>query len=92
MGVLNVTVIGQDLFKIVKEKFELAGINVVNEVKSGMLGNLKLLTYRIEMDELEIIPKRKKFLELVSEDKMRLMAMYVAGDWMRIFIMRPIRI
>lgn len=92
MGILNVTVIGQDLFKIVKEKFELAGINIANEVKSGMLGNLKLLTYRIEMEELEIIPKRKKFLELVAEDKMRLMAMYVAGDWMRIFIMRPIRI
>lgn len=91
MEALKVTVVGQDLFKIVKEKFELAGINMVNQVNDGMLGNLKLLTYILELPMDELIEKRKKLMDIMGEDNMRLMPMYVHGDWMRIFVFRPIR-
>ena len=47
MEKLRITVVGNDIFKLVKEKFELAEINKVNQVNSGMLGNLKTLTYEI---------------------------------------------
>ena len=40
MDVLRVTVIGKDLCKIVENYMELAGINTVNTVRTGMLGNL----------------------------------------------------
>lgn len=91
MELLRVTVVGQDLFRIVKEKFELAGINNVNQLNSGMFGNLKMLTYTFELPEGEIIEKRKKLMDIFAEDSMRLMPMYVHGDWMRMFVFKPIR-
>ena len=90
MRSLSVTVIGQDLFKVVLSKFELVGINTVNQVNTGMLGNLKLLTYRFELEDEEVIEKRKALLNEFAKDSMRLQAMYVHGDWMRIFVMKPI--
>ena len=92
MEVLRVTVVGQDLFKIVSEVFELVDLNPVNQVNTGMLGNLKLLTYRFELKEDEIISKRKRLMEELAKDSMRLMPMYVHGDWMRIFVFKPIRL
>ncbi len=91
MDILKVTVIGKDLFDIVEKYMELAGINTVNTVNSGMLGNLTTLTMEAPIREEEVIKKRGKLMELMSEDNMRLMPMYVHGDWMRIFIMKPLR-
>jgi len=91
MDILKVTVIGKDLFDIVEKYMELAGINTVNTVNSGMLGNLTTLTMEAPIREEEVIKKRGKLMELMSEDNMRLMPMYVHGDWMRIFVMKPLR-
>ena len=91
MDALKVTVIGKDLCKIVENYMELAGINTVNTVRTGMLGNLTTHTYEVTMREDEVIKKRGIFMEKMAEDSMRLMPMYVHGDWMRIFVMRPIR-
>lgn len=91
MDILKVTVIGKDLFDIVENYMELAGINTVNTVNSGMLGNLTTLTMEAPIREEEVIKKRGKLMELMSEDNMRLMPMYVHGDWMRIFVMKPLR-
>lgn len=92
MEKLAITVVGQDIFKVVAEKIELVGINKVNQVNSGMLGNLKLLTYFIEIDEEKVIDIRKKLLEEMYLDHYRLMPMFVCGDWMHIFVFKPIRI
>ncbi len=91
MCVLSITVIGNDLFKIVAEKLELVKLNPVNQVNSGMFGNLKMLTYRFELQESEVIEKRKELLNELAKDNLRLQPMYVHGDWMRIFVMRPIK-
>lgn len=92
MEKLRITVVGQDIFKIVKETMLLVGINTINQVNSGMLGNLKTLTYEIEMDEDEVIKTRQKIMGKMAEDSMRLMPMCVHGDWMRIFVFKPMRI
>ena len=92
MDVLRVAIVGQDLFKLVTEIFELVGLNPVNQVNTAMLGNLKILTYTFELEEAEIIKKRKELMNKLSEDPIRLMPMYVHGDWMRIFVFKPIRI
>jgi hypothetical protein len=92
MEKLRITVVGQDIFKIVKEAMLLVGINTINQVNSGMLGNLKTLTYEIEMDENEVIKTRQKIMGKMAEDSMRLMPMCVHGDWMRIFVFKPMRI
>lgn len=91
MAILRVTVAGQDLFKIVAEKMELVKINHVNQISSGMLGNLKLLTYQIDLDDSEVIEKRQELMNSMAADNMRLMPMYVHGDWMRIFVFKPIK-
>ena len=91
MEMLRVTVIGQDLFKIVDEIFELVGLNTVNQVNTSMLGNLKTLTYLFELQDDEVIKKRKAMMDEMAKDNMRLMPMYVHGDWMRIFVMKPMR-
>ena len=91
MEMLRVTVIGQDLFKIVDEIFELVGLNTVNQVNTSMLGNLKTLTYLFELEDDEVIKKRKAMMDEMAKDNMRLMPMYVHGDWMRIFVMKPLR-
>lgn len=89
---LRVTVVGQDLFKIVEEIFSLVGLNTVNQLNNGMLGNLKILTYTFELPEKEVIETRSKLMAKMAEDNMRLMPLYVHGDWMRIFVFKPIRI
>lgn len=91
MEMLRVTVIGQDLFKIVDEVFELVGLNTVNQVNTSMLGNLKTLTYLFELQDDEVIKKRKAMMDEMAKGNMRLMPMYVHGDWMRIFVMKPMR-
>lgn len=91
MDTLRVTVVGQDLFKLVAEIFEKVGLNPVNQVNTGMLGNLKILTYTFELPEDEIIEKRTSFMEMATNDNLRLMPMYVHGDWMRVFILKPIK-
>lgn len=91
MGTIRVTVVGQDLFKIVEEKFELVGLNKVNQVNNGMLGNLKTLTYQFEIDDMEAIDIRKKLMRLMSKDNMRLMPMFVNGDWNRIVVIKPFK-
>ena len=92
MEILRVTAVGQDTFDIVREKFELAGINKVNQLNNGMLGNLKTLTFQIESPPEKVIKMRTKLMEVMAEDNMRLMPMYVHGDWMRIFVFKPLRV
>lgn len=92
MEALTVTIIGQDLFKMVDEKFELVGLNVANQINTGMLGNLKTQTYIFELEELDIIDVRKRLLGVIGEEPMRMMALFTAGDWMRIVIMKPLKI
>lgn len=88
--ILRITVIGKDLCKLVEQYMELVGINTVNTVNNGMLGNLITMTYEIEMNADEIIKKRSILMEKMAEDNMRLMPLYVHGDWMRIFVMKPL--
>ena len=90
METLKITIIGKDLFKIVEEKLKLSGINKVNQVKNGMLGNLTTLTIFVDIPEEEVIKVRRRIMNKMAEDSMRLMPMYVHGDWMRIFVMKPL--
>ena len=92
MEKLHVTVVGKNIFQLVEKKFELVGINNAKMVKTGMLGNLKILAYEFELEESEVIDIRKKLMSKMAEDSMRLMPMYVHGDWMRIFVFEPIMI
>lgn len=85
---LKITVVGKDLFKLVEQKMELAGINTVNTVSTGMLGNLTTLTFFIKMREDEVIKTRKRLLDIMADD-IRMMPLYVHGDWMRIFVIKP---
>ena len=91
MSVLHLTIIGQDIFKIVEEKLMLAGINTATQVSNGMLGNLKTLTYALELSMDELIEARRKLMEEMEKDNTRMMPMYVHGDWMRIFVFKTIR-
>ena len=91
MDTLKITVVGKDIFKIVEEKLELVDINKVNQVNNGMLGNLKTLTYFIDIPEEKVIKKRAQLMEKMAEDNLRLMPLYVHGDWMRIFVFEPIK-
>ena len=91
MSVLHLTIIGQDIFKIVEEKLMLAGINTATQVSNGMLGNLKTLTYLFDIDDIDVIAARANLMRIMSEDNMRLMPMFVNGDWNRIFVMKPFR-
>lgn len=84
--------VGQDLFPLVKEHIALAGVNTVNQVSTGMLGNLKTLTYEIEMEESDVIETRKRVMHRLALDNLRMMPMCVHGDWMRVFVFKPMRI
>lgn len=92
MAILHVTVVGKDLFTPVREKLELVSLNPVNEVKTGMLGNLTLLTYAFELPDDELIDKRRQLMDEFMKDTSRFMPMYIHGDWMRLFVFKPIRI
>lgn len=89
MDTVRITIVGKDIFKLVERKCELVGLNNVNQVNNGMLGNLKTLTLSFDIREDKIIPIRRNFMAKCAEDNMRLMATYVHGDWMRIFVFDP---
>lgn len=91
MEKLRITVVGQDIAKIVAEKIQLVGINKVSQVSSGMLGNLKTLTYEIDLEEDEVIKVRQRLMGKMAEDSLRLMPMCVHGDWMKVFVFKPMR-
>ena len=86
---LKVTIVGQDISKEVAVIFDELGLNAINQIKTGMLGNLKTLTFEIEMKESEIIKKRTQLMDKLAEDNMRLMPLYVHKDYMRIFVIKP---
>lgn len=91
MEKLRVTVVGLDIVDEVTTIFDLVGLSTVNQVNTGMLGNLKMLTYEFDLDESEVIGKRKALMDEAAKYRIRLMPMYVHGDWMRIFIFKTIR-
>lgn len=86
------TVVGLDIVDEVTTIFDLVGLTIVNQVNTGMLGNLKMLTYEFDLDESEVIAKRKALMDEAAKYRIRLMPMYVHGDWMRVFIFKTIRI
>lgn len=90
MDRLTITIVGQDLFKIVEQKLISLELTEANEVNHSMLGNLKMLTYSYDLEECEIIRIRTSLLRMIGEDHCRLMAFFQAGNWMRIVVMRPI--
>lgn len=92
MEKLRVTVVGLDIVDEVTTIFDLVGLSMVNQVNTGMLGNLKMLTYEFDLDEGEVIAKRKALMDEAAKYSIRLMPMYVHGDWMRVFIFKTIRI
>lgn len=89
MATLKVTVVGQGLFTIIRGIFELIGFNEVNRVNHGALGNLRTLTYEIDLDDGEIINTRNKLIEALTANDNNysiLLPMFVADDWMHIFV------
>lgn len=90
MDTLRVTIVGQDLFKMVEDKLELVNFNKANRVNRGMLGNLKILTYEFDLDESEIIQKRKLFMKEICEDSRRMEGYFKGGEWMTILVMKPL--
>jgi hypothetical protein len=91
VDILRVTAVGKDVINVVEEKFELVGLNTVNTVRNSMLGNLTALTYEFVIDEEEVISKRKQLMEEMAKDNRRLMPLYMHGDWMRIFVIKPMK-
>lgn len=91
MPILKVTIVGQEQFKIATEIFESVGLNPANQVSTGMLGNLKTLTYDFDISEEEVIEKRKALMNAMADDDKRLMPMYMHRNWMRVFVFKPIK-
>ena len=97
MDELKITIVGQDIFKEVIAVFEKIGIgelekvNPVNEVRNGMLGNLKTLTYVFEIPEEKVISKRKELMSELSKNP-RVIPMYVHGDWMRLCVFKSFKV
>ena len=90
--VIKVTVVGQDLFKIVEQKFDMLQLTMVNQVNKGMLGNLKTLTYEIGVDDYEVLRVRKELMNAIGEDNLRIEGFFKAGDWMSILVIKPLKI
>ena len=91
MEKLRVTVVGQDIVKDVTAIFDQVQLTMVNEVSTGMLGNLKTLTYTFELEPELVIFKRRELMNELAKYSIRLMPMYVHGDWMRLFVFKTIR-
>lgn len=92
MEVMTVTVVGQELFTPVEQVLKLVGLKPVNQVKRGMLGNLKVLTYSIKIDEKEIIEKRCQLMDKLAENTATMLPLYLHGDWMKLYVVKPIRV
>lgn len=83
-----VTVIGSGVKEIVEPIFNTLTINSVNEISSGMLGNLRTLTYSISIEDDFVISQRKKLMSELSKESTHLVAFYEHGDWMHVYIFK----
>lgn len=92
MRAVVVTIVGKGY----DEEFEWIltelAVKTVNTVNSGMLGNFATLTYYLEIPENDIIVKRRELMNKIRERLPQAMALYMHGDWNRIFIMKRFRI
>lgn len=88
MAELSVTIVGLDLKDLVMSVVRKASldINPVKSVNKGRLGNFKTLTWIFEIDEYELIQKRRAFMDFLAEEKTFLTPMYEHGDWCSVYI------
>lgn len=97
MEELRITIVGQDIFREVIDVFadvdlnEEVLVNRVKEIRDGMLGNLKTLTYVFLIPSDTVIRVRKAIMVNLTKNSTRLLPMYVHGDWMRMFVFKNFR-
>lgn len=89
MDELFVTVVGTDLIKSVEKIFDELGMHY-DDFKKNSIGNMKTTVYSFMIDEDEIIAKRKRLMNRIMLEPLKYTAMYVHGDWMRLFIFKHI--
>lgn len=88
MQKLSVTIVGLDLVDIVLSLAKSTGLtaNPVNQVNKGRLGNFKTLTYIFDIDDDQLIAKRREFMNMLEEEKRFLVPLYEHGDWKNVYI------
>lgn len=62
------------------------GINAINLVNKGMLGNFITLTYEVDVPDGQMVMIRKKLMQEITDTKL-LAALYEHGDWSRVYIL-----
>lgn len=89
MDELYVTVVGTELIKSVEKIFKELGMKY-DDFKKGSIGNMKTMVYTFVTEQDHVIITRKKLMECIMMEPFKYTAMYVHGDWMRVFIFKKI--
>ena len=88
MRQMSVTIVGGGIAEILDPVFDSLDLYPVKPIKKGTLGNFNTLTYIFELDEQEIIRKRRDLMQFVAKESTHLVGMYRHGGWMDIFVFR----
>lgn len=89
MDELYVTVVGIELIKSIQKIFEELGMKY-DDFKKGSIGNMKSMTFTFVTEQDHVIITRKRLMERIMMEPFKYTAMYVHGDWMRVFIFKKI--
>lgn len=88
MDQLNVTIIGLDLVWIVESVFHELELTDINRLGEGMLGNFKLYTYVINIEEDKFISTRRAIMDSIQFRNTHILALYEHGNYQNIYIMK----
>jgi hypothetical protein len=88
MDQLNVIVVGLDLVAIVESVFHELGLTDINRPGKGMLGNFKLYTYVINIEEDKFISTRRAIMDSMQFRNTHILALYEHGNYQNIYIMK----
>lgn len=83
-----VTIVGSGIDEVVEPIFGLLSIDSISKVNSGSLGNLRTLTYSLDISDDLVISQRKKLMSELSKEATHLLAFYEHGDWMHVYIFK----
>lgn len=89
MDELYVTVVGTELIKSVEKILEALEMKY-DDFRKGSIGNMKTMVYTFVTEQNHVIITRKKLMERIMMEPFKYTAMYVHGDWMRVFNFKKI--
>lgn len=89
----SVTVIGEELFGLVEELFDIIDISKdISKVELGSFYDIEAMIYTFDIEYKDVIPTRNLLLSIITDEERDIMAMFSSGNWMNVIVGPKVKI